>query len=299
MLNKVFKDKRAILAVSLLALFAFVALAGAIGSFTFRPARPLSREEAQGIRLPIVGILKSVESVPLQKQVALIAMVILFVALGMALLSPEMRRKLLRQMLNLAAGIFLLYYFLEEKSGLLDEILSDPVATGPSGTATPPEAIPPPVFEPPQISGWVSFLVTFGVILLFVLLFWRVNRWWTLHMRTADSTHPLDGIAKAARLSLRTLSSGDGSVHDRIIQCYADMSRVVSERQGLSREYAMTPAEFAVRLEKAGLPREPVRRLTRLFEAVRYGARTSTETDIDEAMDCLTSILKYCSEVVA
>jgi hypothetical protein len=77
------------------------------------------------------------------------------------------------------------------------------------------------------------------------------------------------------------------------------MSRVVGERQGLRREYAMTPAEFAVRLENAGLPREPVRRLTRLFESARYGARTSTQDDIDEAVDCLTSILKYCGEAMA
>jgi hypothetical protein len=185
MLKNVFKDKRTVLAVSLLALFALVGLAGAIGNFTFRPARPLSREEAQGIRLPAVGILESIESIPLQRQIALIAMVVLFVALGMALLSPEMRRKLLRQILNLAAGIFLLYYFFEEKPGLLEKILSDdPVATGKSGPITPPDVIPPPVFEPPHVSGWVSFLVAFGIVLLLVLLFWRANRWWTLHMRT-------------------------------------------------------------------------------------------------------------------
>jgi hypothetical protein len=51
-------------------------------------------------------------------------------------------------------------------------------------------------------------------------------------------------------------------------------------------------------LEKAGLPREPVNRLTRLFESVRYGARTSAQSDVDEAIACLTSILKYCGEAV-
>jgi hypothetical protein len=76
------------------------------------------------------------------------------------------------------------------------------------------------------------------------------------------------------------------------------MTRVVDARRGLFREYAMTPAEFALRLENAGLPREPVSRLTRLFEAVRYGARTSSQSDIDEAVACLTSILKYCGEAI-
>jgi ABC-type multidrug transport system fused ATPase/permease subunit len=294
-----FKDKRAILAVSLLALFSLVALAGAMGNFTFRPARHFSSEEAQVIRLPVGDILESIESIPLEKQIAFIVMVVLFVVLSFALLSPEMRKRLFRQLLNLAAAVFVLYYFIKEKPGVLEEMLGDPVAIGKSGPITQPEFAPPPVFQPPQISGWISFLVALGVVLLFVLLFWRINRWWTLHMRTAESTRPLDEIAKAARRSLHNLSAGDSSVHDRIIQCYSDMSRVVSERQGLRREYAMTPSEFAERLENAGLPREPVSRLTRLFEAVRYGARTSTQNDIDEAVDCLTSILKYCGEAVS
>ena len=299
MLKRMFKDKRAVLVVSLLALFSLVALAGAMRNFAFRPARHLSREETQVIRLPVGDILENIESIPLEKQIAFIAMVVLFVVLSFALLSPEMRKRLLRQLLNLAAGIFILYYFLKEKPGLLEEMLGDPVATGKAGPINQPEFAPPPVFQPPQISGWISFLVAFGVVLLAALLFWRINRWWSVHMRTAESSHPLDEIAKAARRSLHTLSAGDGSVHERIIQCYADMSRVVSERQGLRREYAMTPSEFAERLKNAGLPREPVSRLTRLFEAARYGARTSTQDDIDEAVDCLTSILKYCGEAVS
>ncbi|CAG1002416.1 hypothetical protein ANAEL_03068 [Anaerolineales bacterium] len=298
MFKKMFKDKRAILAVSVLALFSLVALAGAMRNFVFRPTRSLGREEAQVIRLPIADIFESIESIPLQKQIAFIVMIVLFMVLGFALLSPEMRRRLLRQLLNLAAAIFVLYYFIKEKPGLLEEMLGDPVATGKAGPINQPEFAPPPVFQPPQISGWISFLVAFGIVILVALLFWRVNRWWSVHMRTAESSQPLDEIARAARRSLHTLSTGSGSVHDRIIQCYDDMSRVVSERQGLRREYAMTPSEFAERLKSAGLPREPVGRLTRLFEAARYGGRTSTQGDIDEAMDCLTSILKYCGETL-
>ena len=76
------------------------------------------------------------------------------------------------------------------------------------------------------------------------------------------------------------------------------MSRVVDVRRGLSRGHAMTASEFAARLEKAGLPREPVYRLTHLFESVRYGARTSAQGDVDEAIACLTSILKYCGKAI-
>jgi hypothetical protein len=74
------------------------------------------------------------------------------------------------------------------------------------------------------------------------------------------------------------------------------MSNVVNSKRGLQREHAMTPAEFASRLERAGLPREPVDRLTRLFESTRYGSHKSGTPEITEAVTCLTSILKYCGE---
>jgi hypothetical protein len=135
------------------------------------------------------------------------------------------------------------------------------------------------------------------IVLLTAVLFWRINRWWMLRKETSDALRPLDEIAGIARASLRQLSSGQGSAQDKIIQCYEDMSRVVGARRGLHREHAMTAAEFAIRLEKAGLPREPVNRLTHLFESVRYGARTSAQAEVDEAIACLTSILKYCGEL--
>jgi len=209
-----------------------------------------------------------------------------------------MRKRLLRQIIRFVLGGLLLVYLLKLKPDLFEGLFPFFNMAAGQGDPSQPEAVaPPPVFEPPQVSGWISFLVTFAIILLAAFLFWRINRWWSLFKPTAKSPSPLDEIAEAARLSLRNLSS-NGSTHDKIIQCYADMTRVVDARRGLFREYAMTPAEFALRLENAGLPREPVIRLTRLFEAVRYGARTSTQGDVNEAIACLTSILKYCGEAV-
>jgi hypothetical protein len=60
----------------------------------------------------------------------------------------------------------------------------------------------------------------------------------------------------------------------------------------------MTPNEFAIRLERAGLPGDAVRRLTRLFEMVRYGDRKSAPKDISEAVTCLNTILHYCGETI-
>jgi hypothetical protein len=76
------------------------------------------------------------------------------------------------------------------------------------------------------------------------------------------------------------------------------MSDVVSDRRNLHRAVAMTPHEFALRLEQAGLPGDSVTRLTRLFEGVRYGDRKSGPKDVNEAVSCLKIILHYCGESV-
>ena len=76
------------------------------------------------------------------------------------------------------------------------------------------------------------------------------------------------------------------------------MGDVVSSKRHLQREIAMTPREFASRLEQAGLPGEAVAQLTRLFEGVRYGDRKSAPRDVNEAVRCLQTILHYCGEPV-
>jgi hypothetical protein len=152
------------------------------------------------------------------------------------------------------------------------------------------------VFEPSQISPTFSYLVSFGFVLLWMVVFWVLYRGWKRY-RAFSNTKPLDEIARIARSSLEDLSSGRNS-SDVIINCYLRMSDVVSSRRQLQRDMAMTPHEFAVRLEQAGLPGDAVNRLTRLFEGVRYGDRRSGPRDVNEAVSCLKTILHYCGEPV-
>jgi Lon protease-like protein len=107
----------------------------------------------------------------------------------------------------------------------------------------------------------------------------------------------LEDLARIARTSLRELSDGRETT-DVILNCYFRMSDVVADRRNLQRGLGMTPAEFASRLEEAGLPGEAVRRLTRLFESVRYGDRRAGPKEVNEAVACLTTILQYCGEAV-
>jgi len=79
-----------------------------------------------------------------------------------------------------------------------------------------------------------------------------------------------------------------------IIRCYADMSHILMDRRGLHRQQAMTPREFELKLQETGLPQTAVQRLTRLFEAVRYGNTQPDPEAEQEAIDCLTTIAEAC-----
>ena len=299
MAKRLLEDKRAILFLSFLALFSLVLLASAIRDMTFRSAQRFSQEETEIVRIPIGEVIKGIAEIPLEKQIAFLVLIFLFGVMVALMLSPEMRKRLLRQLFRMTVAVILILYLLKLKPDLLAGLFPNLALGGGQPGSSPTEGVAPPVFEPPQISGWLSFFITLGIVLLIAVFLWRVNRMLNLRKETADVLPALDEIAGIARASLRELSSGQGSAQDKIIQCYADMSRVVVARRGLYREYAMTASEFAARLEKAGLPRDPVNRLTHLFESVRYGARTSAQGEVDEAITCLTSILKYCGETLS
>jgi hypothetical protein len=52
----------------------------------------------------------------------------------------------------------------------------------------------------------------------------------------------------------------------------------------------MTPREFEQHLAEAGLGDDHIRRLTRLFESVRYGSNIPTKAEEEEALSCLNAI---------
>jgi hypothetical protein len=153
-----------------------------------------------------------------------------------------------------------------------------------------------PTFEAPQVSPAFSYLLSFAFALVLVVVVWFLYRGFQRYTAW-NKTRPLDELAKIARSSLHDLSSGRNS-SDVIINCYLRMSDVVSNKRQLHRGIAMTPHEFALRLEQAGLPGDAVTRLTRLFEGVRYGDRKSGPKDVNEAVSCLKTILHYCGEPV-
>jgi hypothetical protein len=209
------------------------------------------------------------------------------------LLTPELRKRLLTLFLRTSVVVFATLFILRNFAG---NILAMQAFGGDAARSAGPDAQPMPEFQPPQISSAVSYLVSFAFALLFVSVMWALYQGWKKY-NALNSKKPLDEIASIARSSLHDLQTGRDS-SDVIIKCYLRMSDVVADKRKLQREIAMTPLEFALRLERAGLPGDAVRRLTRLFEVVRYGDRKSAPRDVTEAVSCLNTILHYCGEAI-
>ena len=297
-MRKRFEDKRWKLALAFLALVSLVLLVGALKTMDFRPAQPIgsSDSNARSVDLSTVAtLLGEAAEVSFWRQIIFWGGLFVIVLLISSLLSPELRKQLIKTFLRFASFAIIFLYIIKNNPDILAGLFLQLSSFGETANVSPGQEIAPPVFRSPQIPSFLSFIITFVLILLGIALLWVLNYWWKKQKELISARQPLKEIADIARLSLKDLASGKDS-KDAIIQCYERMSNVVSAKRGLHREYAMTPAEFASRLERAGLPREPLTRLTRLFESVRYGGYVSGAPEINEAVTCLTSILKYCGE---
>ncbi len=290
-----FQRKLWIALLAVLALGALTVLSFSMDTIPFNEAQHFVNNEA-GDFPPVTAqdVTNAWSGVALWKQVVVWGLISLMVLLVGLLLSAELRKKLFKLLLRFVATV-LAIFFLMRYYGPQLLALQQMAAT--LGQQDPPaNAQPMPTFQPPQVSPVFSYLVSFGFALLWIAVLWGLYQGWKKY-NALNTKKPLDDIARIARSSLHDLSSGRDS-SDVIINCYLRMSDVVADKRKMQREIAVTPQEFALRLERAGLPGDAVRRLTRLFEMVRYGDRKSAPKDVSEAVSCLNTILQYCGETI-
>ena len=292
-MRSLFENKRLILLLAALALGALTVLAISLNQVPFREGQRFVREEAPRIPLPPPEVSQEYMEIPVLQQVLVLVLLAVLIGLVFLMLSPERRKRFLKLLIRVIFTVWAVYFLFKNYGS---QLLRFNLETGDEGPAADPSALPMPTFEPPEVSPTVSYLLSFAFALLVLAVLWILYRGWQRYT-ALNKTRPLDEIARIARSSLHDLSSGRNS-SDVIINCYLRMSDVVSNRRHLHRAAAMTPHEFAMRLEQAGLPGEAVNRLTRLFEGVRYGDRRSGPKDVNEAVSCLKTILHYCGEPV-
>ncbi len=274
----------------LIALAALAALASSLHDVQFQPGHPIAVQASTSSPL-IQSPPDSIMEIPLWKILLFWAAFLVSVLLLIYLMPPDLRKRLLKQILSFAITILAFFIALRYRIIQLPQFVSGPPAESTQVAMGLDSNSPLPAFQPPVMVPWMMFFISFVVLLALLFLARLGFRAWRRY-RAQQSAH-LNDLAEIARSSLDDLAAGrDWS--DVIIQSYMRMSAVVGEKRGLNRAVAMTPREFAARLEFAGLPAEAVQRLTRLFESVRYGARPSDQADIHEAVACLNSILQAC-----
>jgi hypothetical protein len=268
-----------------LAVGTLIVVAAALPTLEFRPGQVFSIEptpEAEG-SVP-GGPQAEVQTPPY----LVILWVILLVAMAAEIVgiifSPELRKRLLR----LLPALLVLAAF------LLNRLRPGAVPASPAalpGAAQPLASQAVVAVFDPSPPDWLLWATGIGMALM-VLLAIAVPLWlfWPRERRTPG---PLQELAGQAQSAMEALEAG-ADVRDTILRCYFEMAETVSRARGIDRALDMTPREFEQRLVEAGLPRRPVQRLTRLFEQVRYGARTSDRGEEQEAITCLAAIAQAC-----
>ena len=283
-----------IILVSVLAVGALVGLAIGLKNVSFHEAQSFSQEEARTPRSTPLGLINAVMSIPLKTQLGMwILFVLLFVFISM-LMTPEMRKHLIKIVIRVAITYWALLILFERFRDILAQMGLNLTQLG--GTPGVGNGEPVPTFTPPQSVSWTAYLVSFGIVIALILVVWKLNAIWK-ELNAPVSVPPIKKLAGIARSSLNDLSAGRDST-DVILNCYYRMSDIVLDKKQINRNASMTPSEFALHLEQAGLPAEAVRGLTRLFESVRYGGHKSNPVAVNEAVACLTTILHHCGESV-
>jgi hypothetical protein len=280
-----------ILILSLLALAALIMLTSSLHDVHFEPGRQVISEATPNVGGLSLFPNEKTPSIPLWKIALIWTGLFVCVVLLIFLLPPELRKRILLQAIRFALLAIAVFFALRNQMIDLQKLHEGQAAQSPGTFSGGASAAGIPAFQPPALTPWMVYLISFGVTLAFLFIAWIAYRFWR-RFGDRDSAS-LETIADIARASIRDLSSGR-EFSDVIIQSYARMSEAADIRRGVRRTVAMTPREFESRLERAGLPADAVKRLTRLFESVRYGVNKSSQADVNEAVACLNSILLAC-----
>jgi len=141
-----------------------------------------------------------------------------------------------------------------------------------------------PIGEPPaSLLVWVVA----GLLLASVaLISWSVSR-------AFHRTKKEDELVKETEVAIQAILDGQ-NLNDVIIHCYLKMERVIAQERGIERARSVTPREFETYLVEKNIPRNPILKLTFLFEKARYGNQSLNEKDEQDAVNCLFAIQKAC-----
>ncbi|MFQ5408297.1 MAG: DUF4129 domain-containing protein [Anaerolineales bacterium] len=214
----------------------------------------------------------------LARLIGTIFLVLLPVAVVYVIFNPRALRRVLRQLLWMLVLVMMVFALaksnlarpVEEDSALLSGVEEAPVL--------------PSLGLPTTAPAWLEYATSLTIAALIM------GGGWFFWQRWQAARSPLGLVAAQACDALEDLHSG-ADLKDTVLRCYVQMVGVFDRNHGLARTQAMTAREFERTLAAAGVTDDHVRRLTRLFESVRYGAHRPDAAARQEARDCLQAIV--------
>jgi hypothetical protein len=211
--------------------------------------------------------------------------VLLIFSILYAIVSPKFRRELLRMLAFVIPLVILLPQIARRLA--LQRALAQEGAPGEfgMGESTLPEP-PPFIQQPPE---WLFILIN-GIVI--ALLIWGIVLLWR---RLRPKSNPRTVVVRQIKRALSDLDAGLG-LENVVIACYASMCQELQKSQDVKRPDDMTPREFETYLANAGIASTHIQQLTRLFENVRYGAKTSDAAAELEARASLQAIVQAYGE---
>lgn len=222
-----------------------------------------------------------------------IAMLILLPLLVFYMIfTKEGRKRAVRTLLQLLLFLYLLSFLTER----LNENIAEMSESEMGGSAPVEEMVfeAPPEFVPGDMQDLTTALSLGLAVVLTVVIVTTLYILWRRRRLAQDDT--LADLAREAQDALDDIQAG-GNLRNAVIRCYAEMSRVISEKRNIQRGATMTSHEFVEQLVKAGLPQPPVHELTHLFEEARYGDRDPGPAEEQRAVACLSTIVTAVTEL--
>jgi hypothetical protein len=281
------QNRVVIILLALGGILALGVLASGIRDMKFREPDPFYIEWPTGANQAFTQVVQQMEALPIEKVILFWTVVLVFTAVVIMLINPKYRWKILKAVLRAALIFIALVWALKALAQSVSSKMTQPGGLFQNGINNQNQNTLP-VYSPPAEVPWISYLVSLGILSGLVLA-----GWWLWNLNKKPLTGVRQNIADIARETLDQIAEGD-DFGDAVSSCYFRMTEAVRNVRGLERQDDMTPAEFAYRMESVGLPGEPVHRLTRLFESVRYGAKKPGEQETREAVVCLNEIITAC-----
>src|SRR5688572_18534357 len=162
MMRSLLGNKHFVLFLALLALGALTILATSLEQVPFRGAQRFAPQATEESEIAPQPLSQDWQQTADEDNFLVWTLIVMVLALIGVLLSPEMRKQMLKMLLRVAFAVGTVLFLIKNYGDRLLAAEAEPVGGGP---AAPGVSAPLPVFEPPDVSSSFSYLVSFAVAL--------------------------------------------------------------------------------------------------------------------------------------